>query len=76
MARGGLLEHPWSIAVAPARRDGRIVAESAEPDRGAKPVALPGDLAPELVAALRRAGIESLYSHQLRAWSWASALVG
>ena len=48
MARGGsLLEHPWSIAIDPARRDGRIVAESAEEERraragGAAALARPG----------------------------------
>jgi DEAD/DEAH box helicase domain-containing protein len=71
MARGSLIDTQWGIAIAPARRDGRIVAESSEPDRTAKPVALPGDLAPDLAEALRRAGIESLYSHQLRAWKTA-----
>ncbi|HEX4752117.1 MAG TPA: DEAD/DEAH box helicase, partial [Solirubrobacterales bacterium] len=71
MARGSLLADKWSVAIAPARRDGRIVAESAEPDRTAKPVPLPDDLSPALVERLRRAGIESLYSHQLRAWETA-----
>ena len=42
MARGGsLLETPWAIAIDPARRDGRIVAESSEEERRARPVALP-----------------------------------
>ncbi len=68
MARSSIIDTQWGVAIAPARREGRIVAETAEPDRTAKPVALPDGLAPDLVAALRRAGIESLYSHQLRAW--------
>jgi DEAD/DEAH box helicase domain-containing protein len=63
-----LLAHPWSVAIDPARRDGRIVAERSEADRDAKPVALPGGLDPGLVAALGRAGVERLYSHQLAAW--------
>ncbi|HVV89662.1 MAG TPA: DEAD/DEAH box helicase, partial [Solirubrobacterales bacterium] len=72
MARGGsLLAQPWSVAIDAARRDGRIVAETAEPERGAKPVPLPGDLAPDLAARLGAAGIDSLYSHQLRAWETA-----
>src|ERR1700749_5157340 len=71
MARSAIIDTQWGVAVAPARRDGRIVAETVEPDRTAKPVALPDDLAPDLVAALRRAGIEALYSHQLRAWETA-----
>jgi DEAD/DEAH box helicase domain-containing protein len=69
MTRGAsLLESPWSIAIDPARRDGRIVAESAESERRARPVGLPGSLHPDLAEALRRAGIESLYTHQLEAF--------
>jgi len=62
-----LLDTPWSIAIDPARRDGRIVAESSEAERGAKPVAMPRSLDPGLVEALGRAGIERLYSHQREA---------
>ncbi len=69
MGRGGsLLGHPWSVAIDPARRDGRIVAESSEADRSAKPVGLPDGLDPGLVDALARAGVERLYSHQLAAY--------
>ncbi|MBS1885485.1 MAG: hypothetical protein JSS97_21265, partial [Actinobacteria bacterium] len=68
MGPSSIIDTQWGVAIAPGRRDGRIVAESSEPDRTAKPVALPADLAPDLVARLRAAGIESLYSHQLRAW--------
>ncbi|HEX5610171.1 MAG TPA: DEAD/DEAH box helicase [Solirubrobacterales bacterium] len=68
MARGGsLLESPWSIAIDPARRDGRIVAESAEAEQRAKPVSLPDSLDPDFAAALGRVGVESLYTHQLAA---------
>ncbi len=62
-----LLETPWSIAIDPARRDGRIVAESSEPERASQPVALPRSLDSGLVEALRGAGIERLYSHQRQA---------
>jgi DEAD/DEAH box helicase domain-containing protein len=62
-----LLETPWAIAIDPARRDGRIVAESSEPERKAKPVAMPRSLDPGLVEALGRVGIERLYSHQREA---------
>ncbi|HET6570717.1 MAG TPA: DEAD/DEAH box helicase, partial [Solirubrobacterales bacterium] len=62
-----LLEAPWSIAIDPARRDGRVVAESSEPERPSRPVAMPRGLDPGLVEALRRAGIERLYSHQREA---------
>jgi DEAD/DEAH box helicase domain-containing protein len=73
MARGGsLLGAPWSIAIEPARRDGRIVAESAEAERRARPVSLPDELDPGFAEALRRAGIESLYTHQLEAWETAA----
>lgn len=71
MARSQVIDTQWGVAIAPARRDGRIVAEASEPDRTAKPVALPAELAPDLVKRLRAAGIESLYSHQLRAWETA-----
>jgi len=63
----------WSIAIDPARRDGRIVAESSEPERKAKPVTMPRSLDPGLVEALGRAGIERLYSHQREALKAASA---
>jgi DEAD/DEAH box helicase domain-containing protein len=74
MARrgGSLLGSDWAIAIDPARRDGRIVAESAEPDRSARPVSLPTELDPGLAEALGRAGISSLYTHQLRAWELAA----
>ena len=69
MARGAsLLGESWNVAIDPARRDGRIVAESAERERRARPVALPDSLDPGFAAALRRAGIESLYTHQLAAY--------
>jgi len=63
-----LLETPWAIAIDPARRDGRIVAESAEAERPSKLVAMPRSLDPGLVEALGRAGIERLYSHQREAY--------
>jgi DEAD/DEAH box helicase domain-containing protein len=62
-----LLELPWAIAIDPARRDGRIVAESAEEEREAQWVALPSSLDPAFVERLRAAGVERLYSHQRRA---------
>ncbi len=73
MSRGSsLLENPWSVAIDPARRDGRIVAESAEAERRSRPVGLPDALDPGLAEALRRAGIESLYTHQLEAFEAAA----
>jgi DEAD/DEAH box helicase domain-containing protein len=68
MARGAsLLGSDWAVAIDPARRDGRVVAESSEPERRARPVSLPESLDPGFAAALRRGGVESLYSHQLAA---------
>src|SRR6476469_10030175 len=73
MARGGsLLGDNWGVAIEPARRDGRIVAESSEAERRSRPVSLPDSLDPAFVEALRRAGIESLYTHQLEAWETAA----
>jgi DEAD/DEAH box helicase domain-containing protein len=68
-----LLETPWSIAIDPARRDGRIVAESSEEERPAKPVTMPRSLDRDLVQALRGAGIERLYSHQREALAAAAS---
>ncbi|HXS47146.1 MAG TPA: DEAD/DEAH box helicase, partial [Solirubrobacterales bacterium] len=73
MSAKSLLESPWSIAIDPARRDGRIVAESSEPERKAKPVAMPRSLDRGLVEALGRAGIERLYSHQREALATAAS---
>src|SRR5436190_9999258 len=66
MARS-LLETPWAVALDPARRDGRIVAESGEEEREAKLVPLPRSLDSALVERLRMAGVERLYSHQREA---------
>ena len=68
-----LLESPWGITIDPARRDGRIVAESFEEERKSKQVAMPASLDPGLVEALRAAGIERLYSHQLQALKTAAS---
>ena len=64
MAAKSLLETPWAIAIDPARRDGRVVAEGAEEERKARRVALPRSLDPGFAEALRAAGIDRLYSHQ------------
>jgi DEAD/DEAH box helicase domain-containing protein len=73
VARGGsLLGSEWAVALDPARRDGRVVAESAEAERRARPVSLPGELDSGLAEALGRAGIESLYTHQLASYERAA----
>ncbi len=72
MARGGsLLASEWAVAIDPARRDGRIVAEAAEEERRSRPAPLPVELHPGLAEALGRVGIDSLYTHQLRAFELA-----
>ena len=69
MARGGrLLASEWAVAIDPGRRDGRIVAEAAEEERRSRPAPLPAELHPGLAEALGRVGIDSLYTHQLRAF--------
>jgi DEAD/DEAH box helicase domain-containing protein len=69
MARGGsLLASDWAIAIDPARRDGRIVAQSSEEERRSRPAPLPTELHPGFVDALNRVGIDSLYTHQLEAF--------
>ncbi len=73
MARGGsLLASEWAVAIDPARRDGRIVAEASEGEQRSRPAPLPAELNPGLAEALGRVGIESLYTHQLRAYETAA----
>jgi DEAD/DEAH box helicase domain-containing protein len=73
MARGGsLLASDWAVAIDPARRDGRIVAESTEEERRSRPAPLPAELDPGLKEALGRVGIDSLYTHQLAAFELAA----
>jgi DEAD/DEAH box helicase domain-containing protein len=67
-----LLDTPWAIAIDPARRDGRIVAESLEEEHDATRVALPRSLDPSFAEALRGAGIERLYTHQRQAYEAAA----
>jgi DEAD/DEAH box helicase domain-containing protein len=61
----------WEPALGPAREDGRLVAESAEPATMAKLIDLPDALHPALAEALTAVGIESLYSHQAAAYATA-----
>jgi len=68
-----LLSSEWAVAIDPARRDGRIVAESAEEEREAKRVPLPRSLDPAFAERLRAVGVERLYSHQARALEAASS---
>jgi len=73
MARGGsLLASNWAVAIDPARRDERIVAEASEEERRSRPAPLPAELDRGLAEALGRVGIDSLYTHQLRAYETAA----
>jgi DEAD/DEAH box helicase domain-containing protein len=57
----------WEHAIEPGRLDGRLVAERLESARAAELGGLPDSLSSELVTALRTAGVESLFSHQVEA---------
>jgi DEAD/DEAH box helicase domain-containing protein len=63
----------WERAIEPGRLDGRLVAEAVEGARDAERVGIPGSLSAELAAALPRAGVDSLYSHQVQALEAARA---
>ena len=69
---GSLLASEWAVAIDPARRDGRIVAQSSEEERRSRPAPLPAELDPGLAEALGRVGVDSLYTHQLRAFELAA----
>ncbi len=58
---------PWSALLDAGREDGRLVREASEGPGRAKLVELPGELHPDVLAALRAMGIERLYSHQAQA---------
>jgi DEAD/DEAH box helicase domain-containing protein len=55
----------WRGAIEPGRDDGRLVAEGSEEAKAANLVGMPRALDPGVREALRAAGIESLYSHQV-----------
>ncbi len=58
---------PWSALLDDGLRDGRLVHEAHEGPGRASLVDLPPELHPEVLAALRRLGVEHLYSHQASA---------
>jgi DEAD/DEAH box helicase domain-containing protein len=62
---GSAIDEGWRAALDPGRRDGRLVAESAEREHEAIEVPIPSSIEPGLAAALEGAGISSLYAHQL-----------
>ncbi len=67
-----LRKEPWSALLDAGREDGRLVREAREGPGRARHADAPGELHPELLAALAGVGIERLYEHQAeavrRAW--------
>ena len=68
---------PWDDLLAEGRADQRLVMQSAQNARPPRRAPIPDDLHPEVAAALRRAGIESLWSHQAEALhaAWAGPTI-
>ncbi|HYM45058.1 MAG TPA: DEAD/DEAH box helicase [Solirubrobacteraceae bacterium] len=58
---------PWTALLDEGRADERLVREAREGPGRARLVDVPAELHPEVLAALRRIGIERLYSHQAQA---------
>ncbi len=58
---------PWSALLDEGLKDGRLVREANEGPGRAKLVDPPGELHPDVLAALERLGVERLYSHQAQA---------
>src|SRR4051794_17327681 len=69
--------HPWSALLDAGRADARLVREAFEGAREAQTAPLPDALHPALLAALRGAGIEALWSHQAQALecAWAGPTI-
>ena len=63
-----LLGSPWAVAIDPARRDGRVERSRVEPGLDAVTEPIPDELDPGVAETLERAGIGSLYAHQVEAW--------
>ena len=68
---------PWDDLLAEGRADQRLVMQSAQNARPPRRAPIPGDLHPEVAAALGRAGVESLWSHQAEALhaAWAGPTI-
>jgi DEAD/DEAH box helicase domain-containing protein len=68
---------PWDALLQAGREDDRLVTQTAVHARPARAVALPEELHPDVLRALRKAGIDSLYSHQAEALqaAWAGPTI-
>ena len=68
---------PWDELLAEGRADRRLVMQSAQNARPPRRSPVPADLHPDVAAALVRAGIESLWSHQAEALhaAWAGPTI-
>ena len=68
---------PWDELLAEGRADRRLVMQSAQNARPPRRSPVPADLHPDVAAALARAGIESLWSHQAEALhaAWAGPTI-
>jgi DEAD/DEAH box helicase domain-containing protein len=68
---------PWSALLDTGRGDGRLVRETREGPGEPRLVEPPPELHPDVLAALRRMGVERLYSHQAEAVyrAWQSATI-
>ncbi|HEX6115657.1 MAG TPA: DEAD/DEAH box helicase [Solirubrobacterales bacterium] len=66
-AAGAAVETAWEWVVGAGVDDGRLVDASSTPPRPAETAEIPGALEPSVAEALRGAGIDRLYSHQVEA---------
>ncbi|HEY1689452.1 MAG TPA: DEAD/DEAH box helicase [Solirubrobacteraceae bacterium] len=66
-ARAAPRSDPWREILATGRDDGRLVEASLSKQGQARLTPLPQELHPEALQALKRVGIEQLYSHQAQA---------
>jgi DEAD/DEAH box helicase domain-containing protein len=74
MARGagavqarGAVEAAWANVIEPGREDDRLAGQGFEGERPPKLADVPSSLDPGLAGALRRVGVEALYTHQVEA---------
>src|SRR3954468_74914 len=68
---------PWDALLEAGRVDERLVMQTMQNRRRARTVAIPDSLHPDVVAALERAGVERLWSHQAEALdaAWAGPTI-